>query len=190
MWPFGRAGIAHRLAGIEEATEVELLVTVVSPDRVTSSVTGLRAAILHVDVLEALSVEEVRYRKGRPKAGSLESLGEAIYGDLVTCHDEDKNEVSFVARRARFRFPAAPPRPRATVAIDAIPSELVPLMNDPRGGTLAYREYGVREGDRVRLQAVVEPTRNAITLGYRSAPRFAFVARDDLAPVFLAPPRG
>jgi len=91
---------------------------------------------------EALSAEEVRYMKGRPKAGSLESLGEAIYGDLVTCHDEDKNEVSFVARRARFRFP------------------------------------------------IVEPTRNAITLGYRSAPRFAYVARDDLAPVFLAPPRG
>ncbi len=186
MWPFGRSGITRSLAGIEEPTEVELLVTIVSPDRVMSPVTGVRAAILHAEILEEMTEDEARRRMVRPRGGALASLGEAIYGDLITCHDEGKTEISFVARRARFRFPSTP---RASRPVDAIPPDLVPLMSSPRGGPLAYREHAVREGELLRIQAIVEPTRNAMTLGYRSAPRFAFVARDDLAPVFLAAAR-
>ncbi len=188
MWPFGRRDVARSLAEVEAGdppTEVEVLVVVVSPNRVVSPVTGVKAALLHIEVVEDVTEEEARYRAIRPKPGACASLGEALFGDLVTCRDEQGVELSFVARRARFRFSDAP---RVSAPMAAIPPELVPLLGNPRGGTLTYREHAVREGDSLRIQAFVEPTRNAMTLGYRSAPRLAFVARDDLAPVFLASP--
>jgi hypothetical protein len=189
MWPFGRRDVARSLSALEPGappTEVELLLQIVSPNRVASPVTGAKAAVLHMEVLEELTEQEARSREVRPKPGARTSLGEALFGDLVTCRDEDGLELSFVARRARFRFSEAP---RGSHPIKAIPPELSALMGNPHGGALAYREHVVREGEWLRLQAFVEPTRNAVTLGYRSAPRFAFIARDDLAPVFLAAPR-
>ena len=189
MWPFGRRGVARSLAELEPddpPTEVEVLVQVVSPNRVESPVTGVRAAILHVEVLEELSEEEAQYRAIRWKRGARASLGEVLFGDLVTCRDAEARELSFVARRARFRFSDAP---RESSPLAAVPPELVPLLGNPRGGALTYREHVVREGDQLRVQTLVESTRNAVTLGYRSVPRLAFVARDDLAPVFLASPQ-
>jgi hypothetical protein len=189
MWPFGRRDVGRSLGALESGdgpTEVELLVVVVSPNRVVSPVTGVRGAILHMEVLEELTEEQARYRAVRPRPGARASLGEVLFGDLVACRDEDGRELSFVARRARFRFSDAP---REAAPIANIPAELVSQLGNAHGGALAYREHVVREGDHLRIQAFVESTRNAVTLGYRDAPRLAFIARDDLAPVFLAAPR-
>jgi hypothetical protein len=165
---------------------VELLVVIISPNGVVSPVTGARAAILHMELEEQLTDEEPRRRLGRPKAGARVSLGDVVYGDLITCRDEDGAELSFVASRARFRFDETR-RERRSIA--AVPPALARSLGNPHGGALSYREHAVLEGDRLLVQAIVEPTRNAITLGYRSVPRFAFITREDLAPVFLMSPR-
>jgi hypothetical protein len=67
-----------------------------------------------------------------------------------------------------------------------IPPSLVPqLRKETADGVLLYREHVVRDGDALRLQAIVEPAQQAAARGYRSAPRPTFVTRDDLAPLFL-----
>jgi hypothetical protein len=191
MWPFGRRNVATRLTGIEEATEVELLLTMLSPNVFTSPVTGTCGAILHMEVVERISATEAARRNVRRARGAdYQSLGELVRGDVTTFRDEDGVELTLVARRLRFRFE---PESRKRMPLAEMPPDLAPSMRSPqREGDegdepLAYHEHVVREGDKVRLQAFVEPARNAIALGYRSVPRVTFVTRDDLAPVFMAP---
>jgi hypothetical protein len=67
-----------------------------------------------------------------------------------------------------------------------VPAALAPQLRTRTGdGVLLYREHVVREGDRLRIQAIVEPAEHAVARGYRSVPRVTFVTRDDMAPVFL-----
>src|SRR4051794_25712561 len=112
MWPFGRKDVATRLSEIEERTEVEVVAKVVSPNAVASPISGARAAMLHIEVLElrgALS--------RRPKT---ESLGAVVLGDFVTLRDAEGIALSIIARRARFRF-AGPDA--ALVPLDEVPEE-------------------------------------------------------------------
>lgn len=176
MWPFGRKGVASRLTSLDEATEVEIVARMLSPNAVASPITGAMAAIVHVEVFERIA----RNSRGTYKD---DSLGELIVGGLVSLRDEDGVELSLVARRATFRFGEhrAEGRPLA-----AVPPLLAPHLRTPMGaGRLIYREHLVREGDDLRLQAIVEPSQHAVALGYRSTPRTTFITRDDLAPVFL-----
>ena len=183
MWPFGRRGVETRLAGIDEPTEVELFGTMLSPNGTTSPLTGQRGAIIHLEILERVLLDRVERRALRCGPERDESLGEIVLGELVHLGSEDGAELAFVARRARFRFQ----NPwREKTAIGAIPASLVPLLRSRVGdGDLFFREHVVKEGDRLRLQAIVEPTEHAMGSGYRSIPRIAFLTRDDLAPVFL-----
>jgi hypothetical protein len=183
MWPFGRRGVETQLTGIETETEVELVGTMLSPNGVTSPVTGRRGAIIHLEVLERVLLDRQERRALRTGPERDDSLGEIVIGELVHLGSDDGPELSFVARRARFRF--RDPR-RETMPLAAIPEGLLPHLRSRTGmGALFFREHVVKEGDRLRLQAIVEPAEHAPFGSYRSVPRVAFVARDDLAPVFL-----
>ena len=50
MWPFGRRDVTRSLAAVEERAEVELTVTVASPNTVKSPGSGVHAALLHIEV--------------------------------------------------------------------------------------------------------------------------------------------
>jgi len=183
MWPFGRRGVETRLAGIDEPTEVELFGTMLSPNGVTSPFTGQRGAIIHLEILERVLLDRQERRALRCGPERDDALGEIILGELVHLGSEDGAELSFIARRARFRF-RNPQREK--IALTTIPTSLVPHLRSRVGnGDLFFREHVVKEGDRVRLQAIVEPAEHAMGGGYRSVPRIAFLTRDDLAPVFL-----
>jgi hypothetical protein len=183
MWPFGRKGVVTRLTGLEERTEVEILGTVLSGNAAVSPITGERGAIVHLEVLERIRRDKWERRTLRASPDRDDSLGELIFGELVMLRDEEGTELSFVARRARFRF--SNPR-RDVKRLPEIPPDLVPHLRRTTGeGVLLYREHIVREGDALRLQAIVEPAQHAAARGYRSTPRTTFVTRDDVAPVFL-----
>lgn len=166
MWPFGRKGVATRLTGVDEPTEVEIVAQIVSPNAARSPITGARAAIVHLEILHA-----------------GERFDTVVLGETTTVRDEEGVELSFVARRLRFRFAEGT---RKAVPLARLPPELVPLLRrEPDPGRLSYRECLLVEGDEVRVQAIVVPSLHASAQGYRSLPRIAFVARDDLAPVFI-----
>jgi hypothetical protein len=184
MWPFGRKGVATRLADIEDRTEVELAVTVVSPNAIASPMSGVGAAFLSIEVLERLAENDFARRGAfRPRGPAYESLGEAVLGDVVVVRDAEGNELSLIARRVRFRFAGEMPdvKPLANVP-EAIARS---IRSTEDRGPLVYREVPIREGDRIRVQAFVEPALHAITLGYRSAPKLTFAICDDVAPVFV-----
>ena len=184
MWPFGRRGVETRLTGIETDTEVELVGTMRSPNAVTSPFTGQRGAIIHLEILERVVLDRQERRALSAGPERDDSLGEIILGELVYLGSEDGPELSFIARRARFRFRVTPRRETSPLA--TIPEHLLPHLRSRTGaGALFFREHVVQEGDRLRLQAIVEPAEHAPFGSYRSAPRVAFAARDDLAPVFL-----
>jgi hypothetical protein len=201
MWPFGRKDVATRLAAVEERTEVEVVLNVVSPNAVASPITGVRAAMLHIEVLEQLSCELAepgvrraegqhlggwgkRERRGiRSRGPAHASLGVAVLGDVVTFRDAEGTSLSLLARRAKFRF-AGPDV--ALSPLTKMPEGLATAMRSTEDrGPLFYREVPVREGDRVRVQAFVEPSHHVGEHGYRSLPHVVFVARDDVAPVFI-----
>ena len=136
---------------------------------VKSPLSGARAAILRIEVFEADA-----------------SLGEIVLGDVTTFRDQDGTELLIVARRLRFRFASALPAP---VPVAKVPPELVPLLRrEPGDVALSYREHTLREGDAVRIQAIVAPSHDVVAQGYRSIPRRGFVDRSDLAPVFIEVP--
>jgi len=185
MWPFGRRGVVTRLAEVDDHSEVEIVGTVCSPNAARSPITGERGAIIHVEVIERVQRDAAERRALSAGPQRDDSLGELIFGELVSLRDGDGTELSFIARRARFRFGT----PRiAAQPLHEVPASLLPELRTRSGdGLLLYREHVVREGDQLRLQAIVEPAQHTAAHGYRTVPRVTFVTRDDLAPVFLAP---
>jgi hypothetical protein len=162
MWRFGGKKIAARLGAIAagEPAAVDVVASVVSPNVVTSPVTGTLAALLQVELLERDTL-------------ALESLGLALFGEILVLRDADGDELSVVARRARLEL--ATPHTGGT-PIDRIPAELVPFLRRSRGhGIVCYREFALREGDKIRVKAVVEA----------SGATRRYVARDDLSAVVL-----
>ena len=190
MWPFGRNNVAGRLAGTlgaaAEPYKVSVLTTIVSPISVTSPLTGLRAAMLHVELVERIPLahQDDMLMEGRRRDTDLyESLGVVVFGDVVTLRDEDGDEITIVVGRARIE----PQLPRhGGTPLSRVPPELVPMLAKASGrGVVCYRELTLGESDKIRLKAVVEPSQHVVASGYRSGTRLTYVARDDLAPVVL-----
>ena len=124
-------------------------------------------------------------RQHRRRGAKYQSLDEVVLGGVITLRDPDGAFLTLSARRVRLQVTGAEP---PYVALDELPPSLTSVMKRAEGrgrGPLVYREVPVRDGDRVRVQAFVEPAQHAIAHGYRSAPVATYVARDDVAPVFM-----
>lgn len=188
MWPFEGKKIAARLGAASKSeapggTEVSVVTSIVSPNLVVSPFTGIRAALIYLEVLERVS----NMNEGFSAATLVSSetsdrdafflLGSIVIGDLLTLRDEDGDEITVVARRSRI----VPALPRTTgTPIEQAPAEIVPLMTRGSGrGTLCYHELPLSEGDKVKVTAWVEPSRTVVSAGYRSGSRVSYVARED-----------
>ena len=152
---------------------VEIDAVVVSPNVVTSPMSGLRAALIELDVREHVA-------DGLGDEGT--SLGTVVLGDLLTLRTADGFEVLLVARRVQLLFVLLAAQ---SVALSQMLPEIVPLLTRSKGkGVLGYRENALSEGDEVRLRAVVEAV-PASRFGTPEEVPHHCVVRDDLAPVVL-----
>jgi hypothetical protein len=174
----------NRLAsGAAEPFAVSVLTTIVSPPLVVSPFTGVRAGFVFVELLERTSRSNDPAEEDEKGRDHYDLLTTVVLGDVATLRDEDGDEITIVARRARIE-PALPRHGGATIT--HMPPEIVPLLRKATGrGVLCYRELTLSTGDKLRLRAVVEPTTSVVAYGHRSGTRVTYVARDDLAPVVL-----
>ncbi|MDB4942875.1 MAG: hypothetical protein JWP97_2409 [Labilithrix sp.] len=163
-----------------ESASVALTLRVASADAVVSPLTGLRSALLRIEILE-------RFSRGhgadRGEGDIHEVIGAVHHGDLLVLADEDGRELTLLARACELVpwMAEAGGQPLTTA-----PPEIVPLLRRATGrGLLCFRELSLRGGDLVRVTAVVEATRAVTASGYRDAAGLRYVARDDLAPVVL-----
>ncbi len=186
MWPFGRKKVADRLGAVAvgEPMAVDVLTSVVSPNAVVSPVSGMRSALLQVELVERLPEEQRQNGAFSGGEGAVfdrfVSLGVALF---LVLRDRDGDEISVVAGRARLD--AAASRNGGT-PLATVPAELVGFLRRATGrGVICYRELPLLEGDKVRLRAVVEPSQTVVTSGYRSGSKVRYLVRDDLAVVIL-----
>lgn len=203
MWPFEGKKIADRLAGASRseaggATEVSVVTTITSPNLAVSPFTGIRAALIYLEVLERVtnvnegaSASTLLYGADGGDRDAYHLIGSIVIGDLVTLRDADGDELTVVARRSRI----VPALPRTTgTPIEEAPAEIVPLMTRGSGrGSLCYHELLLSEGDKLKVTAWIEPSSTVVSAGYRSGSRVTYVARDDrdelvlLEEIFEAP---
>lgn len=179
MGLFGRRKPLSALRRPERATAT---CTVSSPNDLTSPLTGLSAAAFHVALYERYHVD----RGARSESGveHLELLGAQIFGQtLLLVTEEECLAVEVPIQRARITVEGAE---RNVQPLERAPAEIAALTAQARGhGLLCFRESLIRQGDRFRLRATLEPRRESGPGGYRSAPGAALVARADLGPVEL-----
>jgi hypothetical protein len=185
MWPFEDEKTWSRLAGGGSADpfHVSVITRLVSPSSVVSPFTGMRAGILHVELLERMPDSNDPHARNAAVTPRYDSLGALVLGDVVTLRDEAGDAIDILVRRASIQ--PASSRGGGT-PVGRMPAELVPLLRRATGrGVLCYRELTLSAGDTLRLRAVVEPSRRIVAEGSRSGVRVTYVARDDLAPVVL-----
>ena len=191
MGPLGRQRLARRLAGAsapapageaQEPVRVAVLTTLVSPSLLVSPLTGARAAILVIEIVERIALSAPGQDARSASRGERgESLGFIVLGDVVTFRDEDGDEIALVVRRARVEPALAQ---HGGTPLSRAPAEVVPLLRRASGrGVVCYRELALVTGAVLRINAIVEPARSLS--GSRSGARVTYVARDDLAPVVL-----
>lgn len=186
MWPFGKKR-ATRLASSAPSgapTEVRVEVVVASPNDVTSELTGLRAALFLVTLVERRPVyRESGAGSADEVADTYVELGSIMWGDTLVLRDDDGTEVTVAARRAFIGF--ATPHHGGT-PLARVPPALAPMMSRASGrGVLCFRENPIRQGDRYRLTAAVEAVPAVVSSGYRSGAGLRFIARDDVSPIKL-----
>ncbi len=186
MWPFEKKR-ARVLADAKVPAAVDLVATIVSIDRFSSPLSEIRAAAIQIELFQTLSFHDHRnaviassgFFAGAPDETAL---GVVVLGDCLVLRADDGAELSVGLRRSTIGSATLPARRE----LRKLPPELVPLFSPVSGtGGLWVRELALSHGDRVRVRAIVAPSRAAVATEYRSAPRMAFEARDDLAPITL-----
>jgi 2-phospho-L-lactate guanylyltransferase (CobY/MobA/RfbA family) len=185
MGPFQDKKVWDRLAGggSTQPFQVSVLTTLVAASSAASPFTGMRAGIVHVELVERTPDSDDPHEKNPSVTDHYDSLGAVVLGDVATLRDEDGAEITLMVRRARIQ--PAPSRGGGT-PITRMPPEVVPLLQRAKGrGVVCYRELTLSTGDKLRLRAVIEPTRSVVADGYRSGTRISYVVRDDLGPVVL-----
>ncbi len=134
-------GLLPMNAALQGPTPIDTLARVLTPNRVTSPISGRGAAFVRIEVLSRVGAE-------------LTSLGVVVLGDLLALELDSGVRVQLPVRRAELRRLSDSPEPEP---IERLAAELVPLLTRAaRGGVLCQREHLVFEGDRLRLRAVVE----------------------------------
>src|SRR5262249_21689476 len=140
-------------------TPVELVAVVAGDDSVTSPLSGARAAVVVVDIVE----------RATPIERGVERV---VLGDTLTLRAEG-GELAIVARRARFVFIG---HDTGGAPLDRAPAEIAFALKRATGsGPLAWREHLIRAHMRVRVRCTVE----------RAGPG-RFVARADLARIVVS----
>jgi hypothetical protein len=185
MVPFEDKKTWNRLAGggAAEPFQVSVITRLVSPSSVVSPFTGMRAGILQVELVERVPDSNDPHARNGSVGDRYDSLGALVLGDVATLRDEAGDEIKIMVRRATIQPVSS--RDGGTPIV-RIPAEIVPLLGRATGrGVLCYRELALSDGDKVRLRAVIEPTRRVVADGDRSGTRVTYLARDDLAPVVL-----
>lgn len=166
-----------------EPVAVETLTTLVSPATVESPLSGMRACVVVIELVERIPIRQEHGTGDEIERDVFESLGFVVLGDVATLRDEHGDEISIVVRRAHI---ASSLHSRGGTPLTRVPAEVAPLLAKARGrGVVCYRELTLGVGEKVLLKAVVAPTTSVVPSGYRSATRTTYVARDDLAPVVL-----
>lgn len=188
MGPFKQKKVWSRLAAAfslgpsgEPAPPVSVsaLTTIVSPAMVVSPLTGMRACIVVIELVERIPLTN----DGEGLDDLHESLGFVVLGDVATLRDEDGDEITIVVPRARV---APTLHARGVSPVSRVPAEIVPLLRKATGrGVVCFREVTFGTGEAVRLRAIVERATSIVADGTRAATRTTYVARDDLAPVVL-----
>jgi hypothetical protein len=128
---------------LDGPTAVQVLATVTSADVVTSPLGGARGAVVQLEVLE----------------GATELVGVVNVGDTLALRCDDGAALVLVVGRVTLSFdPAFDPPACVAVPLTSVVAELVPTLRRAKGlGAIAVRERVLRQGDRVRLEAVLEP---------------------------------
>jgi len=146
-------------------TAVSFEGTVVTPDTVTSPLTGLRAAALRVTLLarrmapgqSAMTRDAVKVDLGGGGGPDVFTrIGDVWYGASFVLADAEGRQV--VVATAGLGLRAATVDRSATPIGTAPPPELAPLLAAAPEGLVCYRESLVHCGDRMRLRATVFPT--------------------------------
>lgn len=181
VWPLAPKRL--RLEEIVGPTPIDVVTTVVSPNEVTSPLSGLEAAFVQVEVLERVPPSYSR-DADRPNNDAYVLLGSVIFGDLVKLELEGGVAgVELLSRRAELRVVSE--RAAVMPMERAIPELVALLSRAKRGGVLCQREHLILSGERLRLRAVVERVSRVVASGDRSDVVQQLVVRDDLAPVVL-----
>ncbi len=197
MWPFARRAksvAVTTLAGIDAGarpTRVDVETTVASVDHVESPITGVRGALVQIEILETHRLSTSHHREiviatsgNFVDAPEERVLGVATLGGslLLTALHEQAMHVTVRARACTITSPGS----RARRPLRRVPPELAELFAQPDGGgELWFREVTLAHGDRVRLRAVVVPSPRVVPTQYRSAAAAGFETRDDLGAVLL-----
>jgi hypothetical protein len=181
VWPGAKKKPRTRLdpqTPLDGPTEVNLLVTVISPNALTSPISSMKAALFQLEMVERLaSGEHHPFASSREVGDEYAFLGSAVLGDILVLQTDDGAQITVAARRARLAFAtgydtAAP--------LTNPPPELMPHLRNASGrGVVCFREQTIRDGDRFRLEATVESVATVSAEGYRSTAGVRFVVRAD-----------
>jgi hypothetical protein len=185
VWPGAKKKARTRLDPqtlLDGPTELNLLVTVISPNALTSPISSAKAALFQLELVERLPSGEhygYGFASSREVRDVYAFLGSAVLGDILVLQTDDGAQITVAARRARLAFAtgydtAAP--------LTNPPPELMPHLRNASGrGVICFREQTIRDGDRFRLEATVESVATVSAEGYRSTAGVCFVVRTDAA---------
>ena len=137
----------------KEPVHVDVIGTVVSPNAVTSPITGLTASLLEIVLVDwETLVTGSMSLAGESESERFTALGGVRWGGPLAIADA-KGRVLTIGNIVSPRVLSVAPRPM--VLDSAIPRELFEVARKSRH-LLSYREVRFREGDRVRVLATVQ----------------------------------
>jgi hypothetical protein len=172
----------RKLGAISGRTRVHLEARVASPNSLTSPLTGTTAALLMVSVVERIIIETGGNIGGNREIEQFRTVGSTFLGTEVDLVDDEGTVVHVPAQGLVVR----PLFTTGGNTITTVPPFLTPLVARASGShVVCFRESAFREGDVVRLQAVVDLEATAPTQGYRSGMGQRAVARAEWGPVVL-----
>jgi len=157
-----------------EPVRVDVVARVLSPNVVTSPMTGMSAALVEVGLLDWLSLNTDGGAAGPGSIEHFTRLGSVVYGAELTVADA-RGTTLFIPAPAIKRF--VPLTNRGLRVEKPLPPELVPFTRTSQH-VLAYQESLVRENDNVRIVGTVRLGAGIERSGYRDAPTQKLVAAE------------
>jgi hypothetical protein len=171
-----------RLGPIAGPTRMHLEARVASPNTITSPLTGTTAALLMVTVVERVIIETGGNIGGNREIEQFRTVGSTLVGTEIDLVDADGAVVHVPTAGLVVR----PLFNTGGNTISTVPPFLKPLVAQASGShVVCFRESAFREGDVVRLHAVIGLEATAPAQGYRSGVAQRAVARAEWGSVVL-----